>query len=346
MTLTDVWRKGKKLVKYGRNALIEHSVIHNAIEFSKKSSMSLGKLLLLPPEPKTVFRGECGIPKRAVWSDPIPLKEIKEIGGSYDATINDVLLSALTGALHSYIEEHGDSVEGLNIRAIIPVDLRRPETLQQMGNLFGLVFLSLPVGIRNPLDRQVVLKQRMDTIKDTPEALVALGLLSAIGLTPQKMEKALIDIFSSKATVAVTNVPGPRQPLYLGRSRINGLMFWVPTPANLSLGISIISYSGQVLIGVMADSGIIPDPEKIVSLFHDELTYMKEWEQSTQEQRSGPKSKSEEIGDHVHGGSPQDTISQVIPDRCLAQTKTGEQCKNRALLDSDYCHVHQKKDTQ
>jgi hypothetical protein len=160
------------------------------------------------------------------------------------------------------------------------------------------------------------------------------------------MEKALIDIFSSKATVAVTNVPGPRRPLYLGRSRINGLMFWVPTPANLSLGISIISYSGQVLIGVMADSGIIPDPEKIVSLFQDELTHIKARRQSSEEQEPEPISKSDEIGDLVHDKSPLDTVPQVNPNRCLAQTKTGEQCKNRALLNSDYCHVHQKKDTQ
>ena len=87
------------------------------------------------------------------------------------------------------------------------VNLRRPEEANELGNRFGLVIVSLPVGVRDPLERMDVLKQRMDTIKNTPEAIVAFGLLNTMGMTPIQVEKLIIDFFVAKVSAVMTNVP-------------------------------------------------------------------------------------------------------------------------------------------
>jgi diacylglycerol O-acyltransferase / wax synthase len=192
-------------------------------------------------------------------------------------TINDILLSAVTGALRRYLEERGEPVGGLNIRAIVPVNLRPPEELGKLGNRFGLVFLSLPVGISDPIKRLVVLKQRMDAIKNSPEAVVALGILNVIGMTPTQIEKIIISIFGMKGSAVMTNVPGPRQMLYLAGKPVTAIMFWVPSPAGLNIGVSIFSYAGDIFLGVATDAGVVADPERIIELFQIEFAYLNSW---------------------------------------------------------------------
>ena len=108
----------------------------------------------------------------------------------------------------------------MNLRAMIPVNLRAPSDLdlEHLGNQFGLVILSLPVGIAEPLTRMSVLKERMDAIKRSPEALVAFGILGAIGATPVVMERLINRIFGMKLTAVMTNVPGPRADLPFRKS--------------------------------------------------------------------------------------------------------------------------------
>ena len=81
--------------------------------------------------------------------------------------------------------------------------------------------------------------------------------------------------FGSKATAVLTNVPGPRQPLYLAGRKIGRVMFWVPQSGHLGLGVSIISYAGGVMLGVATDAGLVPDPEKIVDAFKVEFEAMR-----------------------------------------------------------------------
>jgi WS/DGAT/MGAT family acyltransferase len=196
-------------------------------------------------------------------------------------TVNDVLLSALTGGLRRYLEERKDSTLGLNIRAIVPVNLRPPGDNELVGNRFGLVFLSLPIGVQDPLKRLVVLRRRMERIKNSSEAIVAIHILGAIGMSPSQIERIIIAIFGMKGTAVMTNVPGPRQPLYLAGAKIDNLVFWVPTPANLGLGVSIISYAGRVTLGIAADENLIPDPEAIIENFSQELDYLSRWGKPT-----------------------------------------------------------------
>ena len=113
----------------------------------------LGRLVVLPPDPVTVFKGDLGRRKRAAWSETLPLDDFKAIGKAYGATVNDVLVGTTTGALRRYMERRGQPTAGVAIRASVPVNLRPLDRAHELGNAFGLVFLTLPIGIADPARR-------------------------------------------------------------------------------------------------------------------------------------------------------------------------------------------------
>lgn len=264
----------EKLAHEGMETLIHPERLREAAKFSAAGVRALLKLLLILPDHPSMLKGKCGVPKRAAWSKPIPLEKVKGVGHALDATVNDVLLAAVTGALRRYLEAKRQPTEGLTVRSIVPVNLRPPDKpldLDKLGNQFGLVFLTLPVGIRNPHERLAALKQNMEEIKHSPEALVAFGILNVMGGTPSEVEKIITTIFGWKGTAVMTNVPGPRETLYFAGQMVRDAMFWVPHPANLGLGVSILSYAGKVYVGIASDAGLIPDPAAIVDSFHLEF---------------------------------------------------------------------------
>lgn len=236
-----------------------------------ETTMALGHLLLMPPDPKTLFKGELGVPKRAAWSESISLGKVKTIGRATGSTVNDVLLSAVAGALRRYVQDQSQPVDGLNVRGVIPVNLRQESDKVELGNKFGLLFLSLPLGVDDPVERLFELKRRMDGLKGSQEAVVSFGILNAIGMAPTEIENIVVNIFGTKATAVMTNVPGPRKQIYFAGRSVEQMMFWVPQSGRLGLGISIFSYNNQVLLGVATDEGLVPDPETIVRYYGEEI---------------------------------------------------------------------------
>jgi len=252
----------------------------------------LGRLIMLPPDPPTVFKGTLGRRKRAAWSEELPLDDFKLIGKAFGATVNDVLVAATAGALRRYLEKRGEATSGLSIRASVPVNLRPADQAHKLGNSFGLVFLSLPVGIVEPGRRLRAIKDEMDGLKRSPEALVSFGILSVMGLVPVEVEQLGLRFFGSKATAVLTNVPGPREPLYLAGRRLDRMMFWVPQSGHLGLGISILSYAGRVMLGVATDEGLVPDPERIVEAFKLELDSLRA---AASTRKKGPVKRSSRV---------------------------------------------------
>jgi hypothetical protein len=172
------------------------------------------------------------------------------------------------------MEKRGQPTAGIAIRASVPVNLRPLDQAHKLGNAFGLVFLTLPIGIVDPVRRVRSIKQEMDELKSSPDAIVAFGALNLIGHAPVEVEQLGLRFFGSKATAVLTNVPGPRQPLYLAGRKIDNVMFWVPQSGHLGLGISILSYDGGVRLGIATDAGLVPDPERIVENFKVEFEAM------------------------------------------------------------------------
>ena len=237
----------------------------------KGSLHALGHLVASPADPLTVLKRPPGNDKRVAWTDPIALSAVKEIAKASSATVNDVLVALVTGALARHLERKGDAVSGREIHAMVPVNLRERTARTGVGNDFGLVILALPIGIADPLARIGAVKTRMEAIKATPEAGVAHGLLRLIGWAPRAVEDAAVAFFARKTSLVLTNVPGPPMAVSLGGVRVARIMFWVPQASRMGLGISIFSYAHDITIGVMSDAEVVREPDTLVADLHAEL---------------------------------------------------------------------------
>ena len=234
----------------------------------------LAKLLTLPADSPTRFKGGTGLVKRVAWSETIPVDEIKAVGKPLGCSVNDVLLTAVAGALRRYLLAKGDPVDGVEIRAMVPVNLRGASDPHNLGNRFGLVTLSLPVWESNPFARLFEVRRRMIDLRGSYLAPLTLGIFSALGLAPKPLYREALALLSAKASAVMTNVPGPKEPLYLTGAKLSQMMFWVPQAGDIGMGVSILSYANHVQFGLITDAGLVPDPEAITPLFRSEFDNM------------------------------------------------------------------------
>jgi len=262
---------GKVLVDKGVG-ILGHPA--QAVELASQGTAitaEIAKLALMSEDSKTRFKGKPGVEKSVAWAEPLALDEVKTIGRALGASVNDLVLSCVTGALRGYLVEHGDAVDGLTLRALVPVNLRPLEKAYRLGNQFGLVFLDLPIGIENPVGRLYAVRANMRALKGSYQPLLALGVLAAMGSGPQLVQDVLLSALARNASAVMTNVPGPQTPLWLGGARLANVMFWVPQSGDIGLGVSILSYDGAVRFGIVADRGLCPDPERISARFGAEF---------------------------------------------------------------------------
>ena len=231
----------------------------------------LAKLLLTPPDVDTALRGELGVARSLAWTRPLDLAIVKAAAHAQGATVNDVLLAAVTGALRRHLRDAGE--EPSEIRAFVPYNLRPlDEPIEpDLGNHFGLVFLTLPVDVAGRRARLQELKRRMDEIKHSPEGPISYAILELLGLTPPLLESRIIDIFTAKASAVMTNVPGPREGVYLAGAPVRAVLVWAPTSGSVGMSVSIFSYRGEVTIGLLVDAGLVPDPAAIMRHSEEEL---------------------------------------------------------------------------
>jgi len=244
-------------------ALLDPSHFRDMTQSATEAASVVLKLVLKSPDTMTRFKGRLGVAKRAAWSRPIPVDEVKAVGSKVGGTVNDVLLTAVAGALRRYLLGHGDPADGVEINAMVPVNLRPPSEADQLGNRFGLIYLALPVGTEDRAERLQLVKARMDEIKTSPQPFVTFQILNALGLAPIEVAGLAVNMFGTKATAVMTNVIGPKQPLYFAGERIRTWLGWVPQSGRMGLGVSIFSYDGQV-VGqeLRVDAGafeVVPD---------------------------------------------------------------------------------------
>ncbi|GAB3467884.1 wax ester/triacylglycerol synthase family O-acyltransferase [Polaromonas eurypsychrophila] len=228
-------------------------------------------LALMPDDSKTRLKGKPGKTKKVAWCQPIPLDEVKAVGKALNCSINDVLLSCVAGAIGEYLKSHGDDVKGQEIRAMVPVNLRPMEQAYKLGNRFGLVPLVLPIGVDNPIERVYEVRRRMAALKGSYQPLLAFSLLAIAGLLIKPAQDAMLNLFSKKTTAVMTNVPGPREKLKFCGATLEQSMFWVPQSGDVGLGVSILSYGGGVQFGVITDSTLCPEPQRIIDEFVPEF---------------------------------------------------------------------------
>ncbi|HET8538702.1 MAG TPA: wax ester/triacylglycerol synthase family O-acyltransferase [Anaeromyxobacter sp.] len=235
---------------------------------------SLARMALLPPDRATVLRRPLSGRRRTAFSRPLPLGALRVRARELHVTVNDLLVAALAGALRTHLARAGEAVDAFDVRALVPVNLRDrlPAQLDgAMGNCFGLVFLELPIRAASPWERLARVRERMEALKRSPDAVVTYAVLDAIGHLPAALEFVVTEFFSRKASLVVTNVPGPRTRLHVAGHEVDRIMFSVPHPATLGLGVSILSYAGEVRVGARADVAVMRDPAAFVAGFGEEV---------------------------------------------------------------------------
>lgn len=140
-----------------------------------------------------------------------------------------------------------------------------------LGNRIGTVFVPLPVAVVDPVQRLWAVKRAMDRLKASYQAPATFAARQALALASVSVKRSFVTLLGGRATAIMTNVVGPKESRYLAGAPIEALLFWVPKTGGLALGVSILSYAGQVRLGIITDAGLLPDPETIISAFEAEF---------------------------------------------------------------------------
>jgi diacylglycerol O-acyltransferase len=254
----------------GAAGLVRSALAVPTLPLTALKAAGVTRKLLLDTLPRTLLSQAPGTEKRLVWSRPRPLPEVKAAGRRTGTTVNDVLVTALSGALARYLETFNQQVDHLT--TMVPVNVRpQGQPLpRELGNKFALVMLHLPTGDLDPSARLAAVHHRMDAIKHSPEVLITSAVAEGIGHL-HAVEGPLVDFFAGKAFGVTTNVIGPREPRYLAGVEVTGVLGWVPGSGGQTLGVAIFSYADTVRIGFKVDAASVPRPERLVELFDAEL---------------------------------------------------------------------------
>jgi WS/DGAT/MGAT family acyltransferase len=275
-TATVLVHAAESVVGYGLGLVRHPSRIGGLVSTATHDAARLVHLATLSTKPRSVLSGDVGPTKLVTWTPPIPLDDVKAVSRASGTTINNVLLAALSGALGDYLVERGTPLP--QVRVMVPVNLRPLDAPlpPELGNEFGFYFVDLPTEPMTPRERIAATHAHVEEIKGSPEALVAFGVLAGLGAAPKVVEDVGVWFFGSKASGVVTNVPGPRDHVYLAGAKVDGIIGWVPRAGDMGFGVSIFSYAGEVTVGFSTDAGLMPDPERLQELMLAELAGMRE----------------------------------------------------------------------
>lgn len=255
---------------------VEHTM-HATLNMARMGGQiasDMAALALMSDDSPTSLKARPSAQKAVAWCDPLPLDEVKAVSKALGCSINDVLLSAVAGAIGAYLRDQGERVTGKEIRAMVPVNLRPLSEAWKLGNRFGLVPLVLPIGIAHPIERVFAVRQRMQALKGSTQPLLAFGLLSVAGLLVKPAQEAMLNLFSRKTTAVMTNVPGPSTKLQFCGATLEQTLFWVPQSGDIGVGVSILSYGGGVQFGLITDTAMCPNPEAIIAHFAPQFGHL------------------------------------------------------------------------
>lgn len=233
-------------------------------------AMDMAKLGLAPFEPKTCLKRPLTGRKTVAWAEPLDLAEVKACAKALGGTINDVLLCTVTGALQRHFAARKEVIPNCGIRVAVPFNLRPlNQSIEVLGNQFGLLLVYLPVEVLDPLMCFRQIHENTSRLKRSYQAQVTYSLLDLFGRGPDVLEQRALNLLSNKASAVLTNVPGPKEALYLAGSKLTQPMFWVPQSGNIGIGMSIFSYAGTVQFGITVDKGIHASPNAITRYFRE-----------------------------------------------------------------------------
>ena len=201
------------------------------------------------------------------------IAEVKAVRRALGGSLNDVVLTIVTGAVRRYLERRGVKMRGLEFRVMAPVSVRATDEDGMLGNRVSAWVLPLPLDEEDPRDRLRRISERTSELKDSRSAVGAEILTQVAEWTPSN----LLALGARNVTrllpfnLVVTNVPGPQFPMYMAGAKMLEVFPHVPLAGNLGLGIALLSYDGRIHWGFNADYDVVPDLEDFVADTRDAL---------------------------------------------------------------------------
>jgi WS/DGAT/MGAT family acyltransferase len=203
--------------------------------------------------------------RRTLAFTRLPLAGVSRIRAAHGGTVNDVVLSVLAGGLHRYLRGNGVPTRGIEVVALVPVSLRRPEESHRLGNRISGMLVPLAVDPVQEVARLAATRAITDRLKASAAWAGIDALLAVLDDVPAPLLAGLgRGIRSARlANVVATNVPGPRETRWLCGRRVESLTGIVPIVDGMGLGLAVLSYDGWLHVGLNADTGLVPDLEKL-----------------------------------------------------------------------------------
>lgn len=218
----------------------------------------------LNPAPDTPLNVEIG-PHRRYRVVRNRLEDFKEIKNAFGGTVNDVVLTVVTGALRDWLHSRGVRTEGLELRALVPVSTRSKADQGALGNRITVMRGPLPVYIGDPIARLRAVKAAMDGLKESKQAVGAEVLTGVQSFAPPTIlaQASRLNFSTRLFNLIVTNVPGPQLPLYVRGREMHDVFPVAFLPKGHGLAIAIMSYNGQMNFGLLGDFDALPDLDRI-----------------------------------------------------------------------------------
>jgi len=213
----------------------------------------------------TPLNGSIGPHRRFDWLE-MDIAEIKEVRKSLGGSLNDVVLTVVTGAVQRFLRRRGVGLDDLDFRIMAPVSVRPEGERGKLGNHVSAWLIPLPIDEADPREQLRRIGEKTQELKESKQAVGAEVLTQAADWTPS----TLLALGARNATrllpfnMVVTNVPGPQVPMYLNGARLLETYPHVPLVDQLGLGIALLSYDGKIGWGFNADYDLVPDLEQFV----------------------------------------------------------------------------------
>ena len=220
----------------------------------------------LNPAPETPLNVEIG-PHRRYAVVRHQLADYKTVKNTFGGTVNDVVLTVVSGALARWLHSRGVRTEGLEMRALVPVSVRTELHRGTLGNKLTVMRGPLPLYIHDPVPRLRFVSRAMDGLKESKQAVGAATLTAVNELWPPTIlaEASRLNFSTRLFNLLVTNIPGPQVPLYVLGRRLEDLFPLAFLPKNHALAVAIMSYNGGLDYGLLGDYDALPDIDVIAA---------------------------------------------------------------------------------
>ena len=233
-----------------------------------KAVGGLGAMLAagLQGAPVSPYNVQIGPHRRFAWVDG-DLAQFKAIKTSLGGTVNDVVLSVVAGALRSHMQANGHEVDGIELKAMVPMSVRAEAQRGALGNRVSSMYAPLPVHVADPMERFEIVHEAMKGLKESGQAVGAELITQLAGFAPPTVLSQASRLQSAQRVfnVVVTNVPGPQFPLFMLGRRLLRIYPQVPLVNNTALGIAIMSYDGTINFGLLSDYDALPDLDDLAA---------------------------------------------------------------------------------